>query len=144
MTRRPPAQRIAEHLIRRACRHLPVDTRDDSYREWAAEVPAILRDPDTRFALLRSARTLRYAAGTIRSARRTAGAIRCRPDAPAAASAGLRLLVSVGIWIIGAGILTAFPPHGFWILLTAAAGAANGVFAVIQEVKLVLWFCRRD
>lgn len=55
----------------------------------------------------------------------------------------MRLLISVGIWIVGAGVLTAFPPHGFWILVTVAA-VLNSGFARIQEVKLVLWFCRRD
>lgn len=117
------------------------DTRDERYREWAAEVPAILHDPDIRFALLRSARALRFAAGTITSARRTPGAIRHKPAA--AASAGVRLFISVGIWVVGAGILTAFPPHGFWIAVTVAAGALNSGFVVIQEVKLVVWFCRR-
>jgi hypothetical protein len=87
--------------------------RDERYCEWTAEVPAILHDPDIRFALLRPARALRYAAGTISSARRTAGVHWCQPDGRAAASAGLRLLLSVGIWIAGLGFLTAFPPHGF-------------------------------
>ena len=144
MTRRPVAQRLAEHLIRRACRYLPDDTRDERYREWTAEVPAILHDPDIRFALLRPVRALRYAAGTISSARRTAGARWYQPDGRAAASAGLRLLLSVGIWIAGLALLTAFPPHGFWILVVVTASAVNSVFAVIQEVKLVLWLCRRN
>ena len=143
MTRRSAVQRAAERIIRRACRRLPGDIRDERYREWAAEVPAILHDPDIRFALLRSARALRFAAGTITSARHTPGAIRYQPDAAALASAGVRLLISVGIWIVGAGVLTAFPPHGFWILVTVAAGVLNSGFAVLQEVKLVLWFCRR-
>ena len=38
--------RIGEYLITRACRRLPAETRDERYREWAAELPAILRDPD--------------------------------------------------------------------------------------------------
>jgi hypothetical protein len=70
MTSRHHAQRLAEHLIRRACRHLPDDTRDDRYREWAAELPAILRDPDIRFRLNRSARALLYAADHHRGTRR--------------------------------------------------------------------------
>jgi hypothetical protein len=40
--------------------------REERYREWAAELPAILHDPDTRSAVRRAARMLRYAAGTIR------------------------------------------------------------------------------
>jgi hypothetical protein len=73
MTSRPHGQRLAEHLIRRACRNLPDDTRDDRYREWAAELPAILHDPDIHFALLRSARALLYAADHTRSTRRLPG-----------------------------------------------------------------------
>lgn len=143
MTSRPAVQSAAERLIRRACRRLPGGTQDERYREWAAEVPAILHDPDIRFALLRAARALRFAVGTYTSARRSPGAIRYQPDAAAFASAGVRLLISVGIWIVGAGVLTAFPPHGFWILVVVGAGVVNSGFALIQEVKLVLWFCRR-
>jgi hypothetical protein len=58
--------RIGEYLITRACRRLPVETRDERCREWTAELPAILRDPDTRLAARRAARMLRYAADTIR------------------------------------------------------------------------------
>jgi DivIVA domain-containing protein len=50
--------RIGEYLITRACRRLPAGTRDERYREWAAELPAILRDPDTRLAARRAARML--------------------------------------------------------------------------------------
>lgn len=144
MTRRPIEQWAAERIIRRACRRLPGDIRDERYQEWAAEVPAILHDPDIRFPLRRSARALRFAAGTITSARRSPRAVRHQPDAAVGASAGVRLLITVGIWIVGVGVLTAFPPHGFWILVTVAAGVLNSGFALIQEVKLVLWFCRRD
>ncbi|HEX4059557.1 MAG TPA: hypothetical protein VHY58_00930 [Streptosporangiaceae bacterium] len=58
--------RVGEYLIGRASRLLPRQTREERYREWAAELPAILRDPDTRPAARRAARMLRYAAGTIR------------------------------------------------------------------------------
>jgi hypothetical protein len=58
--------RIGEYLIARACRHLPAGARDERYREWVAELPAILDDPGVRPAARRAARMLRYAAGTIR------------------------------------------------------------------------------
>jgi DivIVA domain-containing protein len=58
--------RAGEYLIARACRHLPAEARDERYREWAAELPAILADPDVRLAARRAARMLRYASGTIR------------------------------------------------------------------------------
>jgi hypothetical protein len=62
--RRGP-QRLAEYLIRRACRRLPADTRDERYREWTAEIRAILDDPDTGPGVLRATRALRYAAGIM-------------------------------------------------------------------------------
>ncbi len=59
MTTRPAAQRIAELLIRAACRRLPGDVREERRREWSAELLAILHDPDIRIAALRRARALR-------------------------------------------------------------------------------------
>jgi DivIVA domain-containing protein len=58
--------RIGEYLIARAARRLPPGMRDERYREWVAELPAILRDPDTRLPARRAARMLGYALGTIR------------------------------------------------------------------------------
>lgn len=68
--------RIGEYLIARACRHLPAETRDERYREWVAELPAILRDPDVRPAARRAARMLGYASGTIRGTALTPGSAR--------------------------------------------------------------------
>jgi len=69
-SRTPPAQRLADRLIRRACHRLPGEAGDERYREWAAELPAILADPDVGSGMRRSARALRYAAGISRCARR--------------------------------------------------------------------------
>jgi DivIVA domain-containing protein len=68
--------RIGEYLIACACRHLPAETRDERYREWAAELPAILQDPDIRPAARRAARMLRYASGTIRGTALAPGSAR--------------------------------------------------------------------
>lgn len=68
--------RIGEYLIARACRHLPTEARDERYREWVAELPAILRDPGVRPAARRAARMLRYASGTIRGTALTPGRAR--------------------------------------------------------------------
>jgi len=70
LSRTPPAQRLADRLIRRACHRLPGEAGDERYREWAAELPAILADPDVGSGMRRSARALRYAAGISRCARR--------------------------------------------------------------------------
>jgi hypothetical protein len=71
-----PLLRIGEYLIARACRHLPAGARDERYREWVAELPAILDDPDIRPAARRAARMLRYAAGTIRGTALAPGSCR--------------------------------------------------------------------
>jgi hypothetical protein len=68
--------RIGEYLIARACRHLPSEARDERYREWVAELPAILRDPDVRPAARRAARMVGYATGTIRGTALTPGSVR--------------------------------------------------------------------
>jgi hypothetical protein len=49
-----------------ACRRLPPEDRQERYREWAAELPAILQDPHVRPAPRRAARMLAYAADTVR------------------------------------------------------------------------------
>jgi hypothetical protein len=67
---------LGEYLIRRACRRLPADIREERYREWAAELPVILHDPQIRFAPWRAARMLGYAADTLRGTARTPGSTR--------------------------------------------------------------------
>ncbi len=58
--------RLGEYLVGRACQRLPQDIRDERYREWAAELPAILHDPQIRLAPRRAVRMLGYAADTLR------------------------------------------------------------------------------
>ena len=70
--------RLGEHLVRRACRQLPGDVREERYREWAAELPAILHDPQVRFAPRRAVRMLGYAADTLRGTAMTPGTARGR------------------------------------------------------------------
>ena len=60
--------RLGERLIGRACRRLPAGQRDERYREWTAELPAILHDPGIRLPWHRAARMLGYAAGVARGA----------------------------------------------------------------------------
>ena len=63
--------RLGEYLLRRACQRLPPDIRQERYREWAAELPAILQDPQIRHAPRRAVRMLAYAADTVRGAAMT-------------------------------------------------------------------------
>ncbi|HTT52593.1 MAG TPA: hypothetical protein VMH35_14430 [Streptosporangiaceae bacterium] len=150
MTSRPPAQRAAGYLIGRACRHLPASTRDERGREWAAELPAILHDPDVRPGWRRSARALRFAAGTVRTARREHGVFHGQLTAADARSAGVRLFGCLGLWLaavcavrLGAA-LSIRPPHGIWIALIVLVSATIDLFAAAQLIKLVRWLCQHD
>jgi DivIVA domain-containing protein len=83
--------RIGECLIGLAYRLLPGEIRDERRREWTAELPAILRDPDTRLAVRRAARMLRYAAGAVWGTARTCGSARGRLTAVLAPLVGLTM-----------------------------------------------------
>jgi hypothetical protein len=63
--------RLGEYLLARACRQLPRRIREERYREWAAELPPILQDPEIRPAPRRAVRMVIYAADTFRGAART-------------------------------------------------------------------------
>ena len=127
MTTRPAAQRIAELLIRAACRRLPGHVREERRREWFAELLAILHDPGVRVAALRRARALRYAAGICRSAGRLH---RSAPGASAAVTAP-------GRWAsrsrrrplnrpkLAGGVLPAFAAVLLWVSVPVA-GAFMG------------------
>jgi hypothetical protein len=127
MTTRGFVQRIAEYLIRRACRHLPDDIRDERCREWTSELPAILHDPAARFAPLRSARAFFYAADTGRSARSLNRAAR-GPLALTRAALILRLIAGAGIYLsvvaLTIALITLSHPDNAWPLaLIFVAGA---------------------
>jgi hypothetical protein len=144
----PRAERAAEHLIRRACRRLPGEAGDERYREWAAELPAILSDPDIGSGLRRSARVLSYAAGVSRCARRL-GRPGGRPSPHAGhpaqpgfpvlrVTAGLVIYLSlVGLFVVAG---TAGRPPGRWLLvpfLPAAAGFAAFCLADLARARQV-------
>jgi len=96
--------RLGEYLVARACQRLPREVREERCREWAAELPAILHDPQVRFAPWRAARMLGYAADTLRGTALTCG----RTPGAIARSRPARLLlavfvagfVAVNIWAI--------------------------------------------
>lgn len=147
---RPLVQPAAEYLIHRACRRLTAGVREERRREWMAELPAILADPDVR-PVLRQARALRFAAGTIRTARRAHGVFRGRLSAADARSAGIRLFISVTCWLavvcavrIGAAAHLRAPHGSFWIALFLLASVANELFGAAQVIKLIRWLCQHD
>jgi hypothetical protein len=153
VTSRPPAQRIAEHLLRRACRRLPGDIRDERYREWAAELPAIIHDPGIRVAFLRSARALRYTLGIARSTRHlpAAGAsprgtrqaaIFPRPDGVFLAIAGVAAWITL-IVLAGAFPAAAASP-GLWPPLFIAVLLVPDVLIALAIIRFVRWYRRRS
>jgi hypothetical protein len=117
--------RLGEYLVGRACQRLPKDIREERYREWAAELPAILHDPQIRPAPRRAVRMLAYAADTLRGAIRTPA--RARRRAPRFAPAPFLLLVA-GLVTVALSILATVqaPGHGpdyvqlAWSLLLVA------------------------
>jgi hypothetical protein len=122
-----PARRLAGHLIRRACRRLPEDIRDERYREWTAELPAIFHDPDIRIRPHRSARALRYAAGLAGTARRLsqpATSLGARARRLAAWSNNNPLLTPVMVFAQVAWVTR----HGGWFgIAFGECGAAIGL-----------------
>ena len=159
MITRPAAQRIAELLIRAACRRLPGDVREDRRREWSAELLAILDDPGVRVAALRRARALRYAAGICRSAGRLhrpapgaavaapvrwASRSRRRPlNRPKLAGGALPAVAAVLLWVSAVVLLHAYPPHGGAEYPALAASVAAQILAVVAVVRFVRWLRRR-
>ena len=144
---------LAEWLIGRACRHLPATAREERGREWTAELPAILADPDVPSGLLRSARALRFAAGTVRTARRQHGVFRGQLTGADARSAGVRLFICGSIWLaavclVRLGAVLHIPaPRGTWVWvgpLFVLASAALDLFALAQFIELVRWLCQHD
>jgi hypothetical protein len=122
---------IAERLIRRSCRRLPASTRDERYREWAAEVLAILEDPDVRHESMRQARALSYALGIWKCShhpRLTGGRQAVSPRR----AAFVRVTRGIGIYLGVLGVLArlaqVLPVQGLWptILLLVLAVCFDG------------------
>ena len=140
MTALPRTHRLADHMIRRACRRLPGEAGDERYREWAAELPAILSDPDVGSGIgarmRRSARALGYAAGISRCARRLGrpgGRPRPHADIPAPSGFPVRrvvvgVLIDVAVVALFITLGTAFQPPRPWLLVSVLPAAAG--FAV--------------
>jgi DivIVA domain-containing protein len=93
--------RIGGYLIGFASRLLPGEIRDERYREWTAELPAILEDPDTRLAAHRAARMLGYAAGAVWGSALAAGGARGRLTAVMAVLVGLLAVSSLMAMVLG-------------------------------------------
>ena len=104
--------RLGEYLVGRACRQLPQDVREERYREWAAELPAILHDPQVRFAPRRAVRMLAYAADTLRGTIMTPGTARGRISRLWAKRDGPLLVVGLAVALSVWGVVQA---PGDWL-----------------------------
>jgi Phospholipase_D-nuclease N-terminal len=141
VTRPPRAQRVAEYLIARACRRLPGEAGEERYREWAAELPAILSDPDIGSGMRRSARALGYAAGVSRCARRLGRGARPGPQASLPARSGFpvrRAVVGLAIYlgVVGLAVGLAAARAGRAVLLPVLPAAAAFVaFCLIDLAR---------
>lgn len=117
--------RLGEYLVGRACQRLPKDIREERYREWAAELPAILHDPQIRLAPRRAVRMLGYAADTFRGT--TLTHVRARRQAPAVTAAlSVLLLASLALVTWNVWNIVRAPEHPLnylrlaWSLLLVA------------------------
>jgi hypothetical protein len=126
------AERLARWLIRRACTRLPEQTGDDRYREWTAELHAIVRDPRTSSRTRRYARGLLYAADQHRGVWRLGG----RPGPALRAHAGKlwRLRTPSGHRLVPALFMLTFLV-GDWAFTSDRAGFFGSAVAYV-----VLWF----
>jgi Phospholipase_D-nuclease N-terminal len=155
MSARMGVQRIAEGLIRASCRRLPEDVRAERFREWSAELPAILDDESVRPGFMRSLRALGYAAGIAATTRRLSppagrpqraaasgwrdGAIRVRPT-----NLAVRATAGVAVWLIVVStvmlVLRTFGHHNVWpfvVVLALAGGFAAFCLADIARSQTV-------
>jgi hypothetical protein len=160
--RRPPARRVAEYWVRRAGRRLPEEIREERYREWAAELPAILSDPGVRGTALRRARAIRYALGVYRGAGRLARGAG-RPRTRTAASGGwasrsrtrppgrLRLppgvvpgLAAVFLWVSDIVLIRVVPTNGGPDYPAVAVSIVASALGLVGLVRFVRWLSRES
>lgn len=152
MSQAPRAQRIAEWLIRTACRQLPADARAEQCREWTAELPAILDDPSIRPPFLRTLRALTFCIGistTTRQLSRPAragsrrtrnsqwrtGAMRARPP-----DLAVRTAVGLAVWlVIVAAVITlgrTLPdPSGWLVTLGLPLAIGFNAFCLVDIAR---------
>jgi hypothetical protein len=152
VSRAPLVQRIAEWLIRVACRRLPADVRAEHCREWAAELPAILDDQSIRPPFRRALRVLGFCAGISRTTRHLsrsarAGARRTRRSQwrtgalpPQSPNVGARAVLGFLIWlaiVLGFIALTHERPdlHSWPLMLILALAVGFDVYCVADIAR---------
>jgi hypothetical protein len=134
---------LGEWLVRRACDRLPRDVREERYREWVAELPAILHDPQFRVAPRRAVRMLSYAADTFRGTAMTPVRAWRRPSRLTAALSLFLLAALIGVawnvWTIARA-----PGQGVnylqltWGLLVVAVPISLLARATVRMILLII------
>jgi hypothetical protein len=155
VNRAPYVQRIAEWLIRVACRRLPADDRAERCREWTAELPAILADERIRSSFLRGLQALAFSAGISKTTRRLTRSARAGSRRPRNAQwrAGglptrptdlaIRVVIGLAVWLVfvaGAIALIAVvgtraDPHPWPFLLLALLAFAFDAFCLLDIAR---------
>jgi DivIVA domain-containing protein len=131
---------VGEYLIGRASRLLPGEIREERRREWTAELPAILRDPDTRSAARRTARMLRYAAGTIRGSALAPSNARGRLTVVMAVV--MAVVTVCMVTVVVANVMNAVKTPGDWVSYFWISVA--GVNLSLLGTRLILGIRRAD
>jgi hypothetical protein len=140
MTGQAGGERLATHLIGRACRRMPAEIRTERYQEWTAELPAILGDPEVRLAPVRTARALGFAVGTCASARRLH-----RDGKHRIARLPRGVLLAFGaviIWVTAVEVATACPLTGPAMYVYVAAGGVSETLAILAVARAIRWLLR--
>jgi hypothetical protein len=113
---------------------LPSEVRDERCREWAAELPAILHDPQVRFAPRRAARMLGYAADTLRGTAMTPG------KTPGVIARSRLASLFLGIFLVG------FAALNIWAIVRAPGDGqyylrlvAGLLFAAYFSARVARW-----
>lgn len=146
--------RLGEYLVGRACQRLSPDVREERYREWAAELPAILHDPQVRPAPRRAVRMLGFAADIVRGTAMTPRSAQGRIPRPSAAAELLLLVAGLAVVALSAWSIGQAPGDGgnylrlAWGLLFVAylirkrvrpGGRMTALLDVGATVTLVAW-----
>jgi len=140
VSRAPRVQRIAEWLIRGACRRLPADVRAEHCREWAAELPAILDDQSIRPPLRRALRALSFCVGISHTTRQLSRFARAGALPNQSPSVAVRAVLGFLIWLVfvlGFITLTRERPdlRGWPLMLTLALAAGFDGFCLVDIAR---------
>jgi len=144
-------------VIRGGCQRLPDDVGSERYREWTAELSAILGDPDLRSALARTARMLRFAVGTYRSCRESPGKVgsprsvswssqsRRRPlGRPAFPDGFFVAIAAVVTWVVVIVLVRSHPPVGSWNVIGIAGGFVSEGLGAAALIRFIRWARRQS